>query len=80
MQEQTLFIEALEIDDAAQRAAFLDRACADDAALRRRVERLLQRHQETGSFLESPAAAPVATVDEPPLGEGGGSRYGPRNC
>jgi hypothetical protein len=44
MQEQSLFIEALEKKDPAERAAFLERACAGDAALRQRLERLLARH------------------------------------
>jgi serine/threonine-protein kinase len=65
MQEQSIFIAALEMEDPAERAAFLDRACAVDAALRQRVERLLQRHQQAGSFLEGPAPALVATDDEP---------------
>jgi eukaryotic-like serine/threonine-protein kinase len=60
MQEQSIFIEALEREDPAERTAFLDRACAGDPALRRRLERLLQRHQQADSFLETPAPAPAA--------------------
>jgi serine/threonine protein kinase/WD40 repeat protein len=56
MQEQSLFIEALEIEDPTKRTAFLDRACATDPILRQRLERLLQRHGQADSFLESPAA------------------------
>jgi hypothetical protein len=37
----TLFAEALELTDPAARAAYLDLACGDDTALRRRVEALL---------------------------------------
>jgi hypothetical protein len=44
MQEQSIFIEALDKEDAAERAAFLERVCAGDPALRARIERLLQRH------------------------------------
>src|SRR3989440_8716293 len=65
MEEQSIFIEALEKEDPAERAAFLDRTCAADLALRQRVERLLQRHEQPGSFLESPAPNLVATVGEP---------------
>jgi hypothetical protein len=39
-----------------QRAAFLDDACAGDAALRQRIEELLQASEEAGGFLQSPAA------------------------
>jgi serine/threonine protein kinase len=61
MQEQTIFIDALEKEDPAERAAFLDRACAGDPALRARIERLLQRHQQADSFLEGPAEGPERT-------------------
>jgi tetratricopeptide (TPR) repeat protein len=54
MREETLFIEALEKEDPAERADFLDRACAGDPALRERIERLLQRHEQTGDPLDTP--------------------------
>jgi WD40 repeat protein/serine/threonine protein kinase len=75
MQEQSIFIQALEQEDPAQRAAFLDRVCADDAALRERIERLLKRHQQPGGFLESPVPS-LSTVDEP-IREGAGTVIGP---
>src|SRR3989440_4477012 len=77
MEEQSIFIEALEKEDPAERAAFLDRTCAADLALRQRVERLLQRHEQPGSFLESPAPNLVATVDEPAVSERPGAVIGP---
>ena len=40
MSEREVFFEALDRDDPAKRAAFLDEACAGDAALRQRVEGL----------------------------------------
>ncbi|HEU4596717.1 MAG TPA: serine/threonine-protein kinase [Pyrinomonadaceae bacterium] len=45
-----------------ERAAFLERACAEDEALRSAVEDLLRREAEAESFLESPA---FARADEP---------------
>ncbi len=48
----TIFAEALERTDPAARAAYLDGACRDDAALRRRVEALLAAHDGAGRFLE----------------------------
>jgi serine/threonine protein kinase/Tfp pilus assembly protein PilF len=90
MQEQTLFIEALEKEDPAERAAFLDRACAGDVALRQRIERLLQRHKEADSLLDRPAVAPAvtgeytpdpgrepATRHTPEIREGAGTLIGP---
>ena len=48
----TVFAEALERTDQAARAAYLDSACRDDAALRQRVEALLAAHDGAGRFLE----------------------------
>ena len=48
----TIFAEALERTDPAARAAYLDGACRDDAALRQRVEALLAAHDGAGRFLE----------------------------
>jgi WD40 repeat protein/serine/threonine protein kinase len=76
MQEQSLFIEALEKEDPAERAAFLDRACAADPALRARIDRLLQRHQQPGGFLETPAPLSPDAAEEP-IREGPGSVIGP---
>ena len=47
--------DALE-RDRAERAAFLDHACAGDVELRREVESLLAEQAGAGSFLETPAA------------------------
>ncbi|MEX2307377.1 MAG: protein kinase [Pirellulales bacterium] len=54
MQEQTIFTEAVEKEDPAERAAFLEQVCAGSPDLRQRVERLLERHEHAGSFLEVP--------------------------
>ena len=40
---------------AAERAAYLDGACGGDAALRQRVEELLNASEEAGEFLQDPA-------------------------
>jgi hypothetical protein len=47
-------------------------ACGSDEALRDQVRQLLRAHAEAGSFLESPAAAPENTDEEPPAREGPG--------
>jgi eukaryotic-like serine/threonine-protein kinase len=78
--ERTIFLEALDRTDPAERAAFLERACGDKADLRRRVERLLEAIDSAGSFMESPAA-PIgigAIAGGPaPIVEGPGTRIGP---
>ena len=45
MTERSLFLALLEIDDPAGRSAYLNQACAGNAALRVQVERLLEAHQ-----------------------------------
>src|SRR5262245_11871185 len=50
-----LFLEAAEKATPAERAAFLDGACAADAALRRRVEALLLAHDQPHRLLDQPA-------------------------
>ena len=51
---------------AAERAAFLDRACTGDESLRAEVERLLASHDEAASFINAPAfqAAAGMIADE----------------
>jgi len=53
---QSIFGEALECASPAEQAAYLDRACGGDTALRARVEALLRAHQKAGHFLQGPSA------------------------
>src|SRR5271168_3217830 len=62
MNEDAIVAAAQSKTNAAERAAFLDQACAGDAALRKRVEQRLAT-QESGTF-------PAST-----LGAGGGADY-----
>ncbi|HYN19782.1 MAG TPA: serine/threonine-protein kinase, partial [Thermoanaerobaculia bacterium] len=66
-----LFARALELP-AAERGAFLDGACKEDATLREAVQRLLDSDEQARSFLESPAPLTAVRDDEPV-----GSRLGP---
>ena len=66
---QTLFARAVEIEDCAQRDAFLADACGNDAALRREVEQLVAAHGEVGGFMSAPAADLAATALLPSIGE-----------
>jgi serine/threonine protein kinase/tetratricopeptide (TPR) repeat protein len=60
---ESLFAAALE-KPAAERAAYLEQACAGDAALGRRLDALLRAREAAGSFLEAPAHA-LAPAEEP---------------
>ncbi|MHC5115317.1 MAG: protein kinase domain-containing protein, partial [Planctomycetota bacterium] len=55
-----LLAEALGVAES-DRAALLDRACGSDSTLRARVESLLAAADASGSFLETPAVAAVAS-------------------
>jgi serine/threonine protein kinase len=72
-----IFIAAQSKATAAERSAFLDDVCGDRADLRAEVEVLLQEHEQLGSFLESPASLPAATVDERPVTDRVGTILGP---
>src|SRR5262245_17616429 len=74
---ESLFFAALDKPSGPERAAFLKEACGDAAELRRHVERMLAAHPQAGSFLNAPAAALVATIDEPPITERPGTVIGP---
>jgi len=79
-----IFLGALDAAPA-ERAAFLDEACAGDATLRRQVEALLRVHNEPDSLLDSPridlglpavaAASSSLTLDQP-ITEASGTKIG----
>lgn len=66
---------------AAERAAFLNRACAGDAALHQRLSRLLYLAECEHGFLDTPAlvgdATPGETPSASPLGTAPGESLGP---
>lgn len=67
---KSVFLAALEKADPSDRAAFLEQACAGDAALRARVEELLAGH-ESGSFPDflaeaAPAFEPTRSAESTP--------------
>ena len=51
---QSVFLEVVESSDPAGYAAALDRVCAGDAELRRRVEGLLEAHHQPAELLDRP--------------------------
>jgi serine/threonine protein kinase/tetratricopeptide (TPR) repeat protein len=77
MNADEIFLAAAEKRDAAERAAYLDAECGQDAGLRARVEGLLRAHDAAGSFLEQPLFAMAATVDTPVPAERPGTVIGP---
>jgi len=86
--DETIFAAALQWETPAQRAAYLDEACAGNPGLRARVEGLLHASGEAQTFLERPVGVPrpapasaAATVkigftDLLPAAEGPGMKIG----
>src|SRR6516225_8614996 len=85
MNEESLFHEALA-KPAGERAAFLDAACRGDADLHRRLDVLLQAHDQPGNLLDRPAIEGATSeavsgqwidpANPPRLTEGPGTRLG----
>lgn len=63
MQEQELFLAVSEIEDAAERDAYLQQKCAGNDELRQRVETLLDAHWNGSRFLLTPAVNQMAGDD-----------------
>ena len=61
MSQRDLFIAALQRTDPVEQAAFLDQACAGDAALRQRIEELLRAHTQASEVLRASPPADAQT-------------------
>lgn len=60
MTEEQIFLAALELTDATERNAFLEKACGADARLRGQVEKLLAAHFRSGGTLGDSILSEVA--------------------
>src|SRR5687768_9906701 len=60
---ESIFFAALDRAEPDDRSRYVAAACAGDAELRRRVDRLLRAHPAVGSFLEPPVAVGIAADD-----------------
>jgi serine/threonine protein kinase len=67
---KALFNTALDLPDAADRAAFLERECRDDLELRRRLEELLAAHNRPATVLDRPLAEDPSETSAPDAGPG----------
>src|SRR5262249_14062083 len=55
--ERSIFLQAIEIPAAQERAAFLEAACEGDRRLRELVEALLSAHEQPQGLLDTPEVA-----------------------
>jgi len=67
--EQTIFDNACQMPDAAARGAYLDAACAGDAPLRERIEKLLRAGQRADEFLSQNPLGALTSSLSPSDGE-----------
>src|SRR5262245_46421027 len=74
--EKSIFLAAIEIGSATERAAFLEGVCAGNPPLRAGVEALLRVHAQPQRLLDTPSGG-VPTVAEPQLAERPGTVHGP---
>jgi serine/threonine protein kinase len=74
--EKSIFLAAIDLDSVAERAAFLDRACAGNQPLRAEVEALLEAHEKPQRLLDNlRAGTPI--IEETQLLERPGTLIGP---
>ena len=76
MDEQAIFLQAIEFENTDEQSAFLDQACGADTYLRRHLDELLAVRDRAGSFMEAPAVPNVASHRSEPL-EKCGTQIGP---
>jgi len=74
--EEAIFKAAIELESPAERVAYVRQACGSDAALRARLDVLLQAHDEVGNFLETPPLDLDTALQIPPVNEGPGTVIG----
>ena len=65
MTESQVFAEALKRSSPAERAAYLDGACAGNPQLRADVDALLQAHARDPGFLARPAGTAATSASSP---------------
>jgi len=73
---EAIYHAALEKQAGPERAAYLDSACGNNAALRDHVEALLKANEDAGNFLDTPPADLGAALDDSPISEAPGTVIG----
>ena len=77
MDERSVFLKALEIASAEERAAWLNETCGTKTPLRDRIEALLRQHDQADGFLEKPVDPQLGASDfmaETSVGLGNGEQ------
>jgi serine/threonine protein kinase/Tfp pilus assembly protein PilF len=75
LQEESIFLQALDRESAEERAAYLDQVCGDNEKLRAEVEALLRANQKSGDLLDLHESADQTIAR--PISEEPGTVIGP---
>jgi serine/threonine protein kinase/Flp pilus assembly protein TadD len=75
--EAAIFNAARQIDSVDDRRRYLQEACGDDHALRKRVEALLRAHRQKHTLLDPVTVEIRAVIEAAIAGDGPGTRVGP---
>lgn len=76
--KESIFHIAADIQNPADRQAYLDRACGGDPRLRKDVNELLNHNSQAGGFIERPDIdGPSSTIAYEPVLERPGTQIGP---
>ena len=76
MNERAIFMAALDIDDSAERDAYLDASCGAEPGLRDRLAALIDSHERADKFLNSPPPG-IEITSSRLFPEGSGDSVGP---
>ena len=63
---RTIFNEAVELESAEQRAAYLQKVCGDNASLRQQIENLIASSEKAGNFLRTQSPTKKLAHDPQP--------------
>src|SRR5689334_16665584 len=74
--EEAIFLAALARNTTQERAAYLDGACAGNPELRRRLDELLESHDQSSGPFDAPPPGLGATIARP-ITETPGTQIGP---
>ncbi len=77
MSAEDIFHKAITKKSHGEREAFLHEACGMDEALRKKVDALIEAHNEAGSFLEQPVYKDRLTEAQAGIIETESSKIGP---
>ena len=75
-----IFSAAAKLEQADERAAFIEQACGEDGALKAEIERLFERDRAKSSLPDQSTSGIGPTLDQPIAEKPGTVRSAPTSC